>query len=103
MKTKTEREKHNQLKSLERYEVAVKFLTRPYENKLTLAQSIAIQTVLDRVAHEQRKCKDGKLGNIKIVQEMQNKIDLLAKRLTFVTHPDDDKGRQIVQKILSEK
>ena len=79
MKTKTEREKYNQLKSLERYEVAVKFLTRPYENKLTLEQSIAIQTVLDRVAHEQRKCKDGKLGNIKIVQEMQNKIDILEK------------------------
>ena len=99
MKTKTEREKHNQLKSLERYEVAVKFLTRPYENKLTLEQSIAIQPVLDRVAHEQRKCKDGKLGNIKIVQEMQNKIDLLAKRLTFLTHPDDE----ITNKILSEK
>ena len=90
MKTKTEREKHNQLKSLERYEVAVKFLTRPYENKLTLAQSIAIQTVLDRVAHEQRKNKEGKLGNIKIVQEMQNKIDLLEKETKQGLDPDDD-------------
>ena len=55
--------------------------------------------MLDRVAHEQRKNKEGKLGNIKIVQEMQNKIDLLAKRLTFLTHPDD----KITNKILSEK
>ncbi len=79
MKTKTEREKYNFNKSLERYEVAVKFLTRPYENKLTLTQSIAIQTVLDRVSHEQRKCKEGKLGNIKIVQEMKAKLELAER------------------------
>ena len=76
MKTKTEREKHNQLKSLERYEVAVKFLTRPYENKLTLEQATAIQTILDRVKHEQRNTDYHKLNHKNLLHdfhELKNK------------------------------
>ena len=41
--------KHLKNIDLRKYDQAVKFLTRPFENKLSLDQSIAINTLIDRV------------------------------------------------------
>ena len=42
-------QKHLKNIDLRKYDQAVKFLTRPFENKLSLDQSIAISTLIDRV------------------------------------------------------
>ena len=41
--------KHLKNIDLRKYDQAVKFLTRPFENKLSLDQAIAISTLIDRV------------------------------------------------------
>ena len=59
--------KHLKNIDLRKYDQAVKFLKRPFDNNLSLDQSIAIQTLLDRVeySNKDREFQSGELSKLR--------------------------------------
>ena len=50
--------KHLKNIDLHKYDQAVKFLTRPFDNNLSFDQALAIQTLIDKVEFLQQKDND---------------------------------------------
>ena len=59
--------KHLKSINLKQFDQAVKFLTRPFDNKLSLDQATAIQTLLDRIeySNKDREFQSGKLSKLR--------------------------------------
>ena len=50
--------KHLKNIDLHKYDKAVKFLTRPFDNNLSFDQALAIQTLIDKVEYLQQRDQD---------------------------------------------
>jgi len=59
--------KHLKSINLKQFDQAVKFLTRPFDNKLSLDQATAIQTLLDRIeySNKDRIFQSGELSKLR--------------------------------------
>ena len=59
--------KHLKSINLKQFDQAVKFLTRPFDNKLSLDQATAIQTLLDRIeySNKDREFQSGELSKLR--------------------------------------
>jgi hypothetical protein len=98
--------KHHKNIDLRKYDQATKFLTRPFDNKLSLDQATAIQTLLDRVEYgnKDREFQSSELCKLRQkIARLEFKNSELAKNQQTGLDPDDDSYYKIANKILSEK